>query len=141
VADAEPRAWKKNDRFAVTVNTCVLDDDEEACRYGFRGARFFRDCFDVYYSKETRPPTGPLPVFRDEVGGAAMQLLRGMRGREETQLLSIIGDPQLAREKVAVFRDAGVDELLLIMQLGTIPHDVIMRSLKCFGEKVAPHFI
>ena len=136
---AAPRVWEKNDSFGVTVNTCVLDDDEEACRYGFRGARFFRDCFDVYYSKETRPRLGRLPVSRNPIEGPALQMLRRMRHGEDTQLLSIIGEPSLAREKVQMFKEAGVDELLLIMQLGTIPNDVIMRSLKCFGEKVMPY--
>lgn len=38
------------------------------------------------------------------------------------------------------FADVGVDELLLIMQMGTVPHDTIMRSLRTFAEKVMPHF-
>jgi alkanesulfonate monooxygenase SsuD/methylene tetrahydromethanopterin reductase-like flavin-dependent oxidoreductase (luciferase family) len=139
VRDAAPRAWAKNDTFGVTVNTCVLDDDLAACEHGFRGAKFFRDSFAVYYSEGQRPAPGPIPVPRDKFSRPAVEMLRKMRNGEDTQLLSIIGDPVIAREKVARFKEAGVDELLLIMQLGTIPQDVIMKSLRCFGEKVMPY--
>ena len=35
---------------------------------------------------------------------------------------------------------AGVDELILVMQMGTVPHALILESLKTFAEKVMPHF-
>ena len=41
---------------------------------------------------------------------------------------------------MARFVDAGVDELILVMQMGTVPHELVMRSLRVFAEKVAPHF-
>jgi alkanesulfonate monooxygenase SsuD/methylene tetrahydromethanopterin reductase-like flavin-dependent oxidoreductase (luciferase family) len=140
VAAAAPTDWQKNDRFCVTVNTCVLEDDDEACRYGFRGARYFRDSFDVYYSRPDRPPPGPLCVDGSELDRATYKMTKSLRTNENTQLLSVIGDPVLAREKVAMFEEAGVDELLLIMQLGTIPHEIVQRSLVCFAEKVMPYF-
>ena len=57
-----------------------------------------------------------------------------------SNMVAIVGDPSAAREMIARFVDAGVDELILIMQMGTVPHEVIMRSLKTFAEKVMPHF-
>lgn len=139
VAAAEPEDWHKNDHFALTVNTCVLPDDDEAWRHGFRGARYFRGSFDRYYSSKRRPPLGPLGVPQDDVTPEILGIAKRMRMSNNTHLLSIIGDPALAREKVAMFNEAGVDELMLIMQLGTIPHDVIRRSLICFAEDVLPY--
>ena len=38
------------------------------------------------------------------------------------------------------FKEAGVDELILVMQCGTVPHELVMESIKTFGEQVLPHF-
>ncbi len=36
--------------------------------------------------------------------------------------------------------DAGADEILFMFQMGGIPHDVIMETIRNIGEKVIPHF-
>jgi hypothetical protein len=41
---------------------------------------------------------------------------------------------------VSRFKAAGVDELILVMDLGTVPHEVVSQSLRTFAEKVMPHF-
>jgi hypothetical protein len=38
------------------------------------------------------------------------------------------------------FVDAGVDELMLVMQTGTTPHDLVMESIRTCGEEVMPYF-
>jgi hypothetical protein len=38
------------------------------------------------------------------------------------------------------FQRIGVDELLFVMQMGTVPHELVRESVKTFGEKVIPHF-
>jgi alkanesulfonate monooxygenase SsuD/methylene tetrahydromethanopterin reductase-like flavin-dependent oxidoreductase (luciferase family) len=55
-------------------------------------------------------------------------------------LSAVIGDPASAVETVARFQAAGVDELILVMQMATIPHELVMRSLRTFSEKVMPNF-
>ena len=69
-------------------------------------------------------------------------LASAMRGRSASggTLNTVIGDPQAARQSVGRFRDCGVDELILIMQMGTVPHEVVMRSIRTFAEKVMPFF-
>ena len=52
----------------------------------------------------------------------------------------MIGDPSAARERVARFAATGVDELILVMQMGTVPQDIVLRSLRTFAEKVMPYF-
>ncbi len=34
----------------------------------------------------------------------------------------------------------GVDGLMLVMQAETLPHELVMRSIRTFAEKVIPHF-
>src|SRR5436305_2034398 len=64
VAAAKPVGRQKNDWFACTPATLVLDDDRKACAYGIRGARFFGSSLGVYYASGTRP-VGRLHVPRD----------------------------------------------------------------------------
>jgi hypothetical protein len=33
-----------------------------------------------------------------------------------------------------------VDELILVMQMGTVPGEIVLESVRTFGEKVLPHF-
>ena len=62
------------------------------------------------------------------------------RNRPGSQLVAINGDPVSARETVSRFQSAGVDELILVMQLGTVPHEIVCESLRTFAEEVMPHF-
>ncbi|MDC6167155.1 LLM class flavin-dependent oxidoreductase [Paucibacter sp. XJ19-41] len=136
-----PKNYAKNEHFCVTVNTCVLPDDDEACRHGFRGARFFRDSFAKYYFTDKRPPLGALEIDRDPLSPMAHAIAKNSRFvAGNSHGLSIIGDPAIARDKVGMFKAAGVDELILIVQLATIPGDVVQRGLRTFAEEVMPHF-
>ena len=63
-----------------------------------------------------------------------------LRNTEGSQVASIIGDPACARESVQRLVDIGVDELILVMQMGTVPQDVVLESIRTFGEQVLPHY-
>lgn len=139
VAQAEPQGYTKNNHFACTPATLVLDDDLKASRYGFRGARFFWESLGQYYFTGTRP-LGKLPVPRDFLSDEELESLRRARNTSDSSLAAIVGDPLCARETVERFQRIGVDELLLVMQMGTVPHDLVRESVKTFGEKVIPHF-
>jgi alkanesulfonate monooxygenase SsuD/methylene tetrahydromethanopterin reductase-like flavin-dependent oxidoreductase (luciferase family) len=139
VEAARPEGWQKTNHFACTPPCIVLDDDREACRHGFRGARFFAEALARYYFTGERP-TGPIDVPRSDLDPDELEAARAFRHDEDAQLTAIVGDPSAARERVQRFVDVGVDELILIMQMGTVPHDVVMRSIRTFAEKVMPHF-
>ena len=62
------------------------------------------------------------------------------RNKEGSQLASVNGDPVAARETVARYKAAGVDELICVMQMGTVPHEIVCQSLRTFAEQVVPHF-
>jgi alkanesulfonate monooxygenase SsuD/methylene tetrahydromethanopterin reductase-like flavin-dependent oxidoreductase (luciferase family) len=139
VARAETDGWQVNDHFACTPPCVVLDDDREACRHGFRGARFFAEALARYYFSGERP-TGTLPIVRGDLTEQELREAMAFRHAADAQMTAIVGDPSAAREMVKRFVDVGVDELILIMQMGTVPHEVIMQSLRTFAEKVMPHF-
>lgn len=137
--DARPTAWAKNDHFACTPVTLCLDDDREACRHGFRGATFFQEALATYYFSGRRP-TGRLPIPRESMGEEELTAAMSFRGAPDAPNLTVIGDPSRCREAVSRLQEAGVDELILVMQCGTVPHELVMRSIRTFGEKVLPHF-
>jgi hypothetical protein len=41
---------------------------------------------------------------------------------------------------VQLYEQAGVDQVMMIMQTETIPHEKAMRSIELFGKHVIPAF-
>ena len=128
-----------NNQFCCTPNAMVLRNDRRACEVGFRGARFFREGLGTYFFSPT-PVVGPLEIARDPLTAAELEAAMGERGADGAQLFAIIGDPAAARDAVARFRDAGVDELILVMQMGTVPNELVLESMRTMAEDVMPHF-
>jgi alkanesulfonate monooxygenase SsuD/methylene tetrahydromethanopterin reductase-like flavin-dependent oxidoreductase (luciferase family) len=139
VAEAKPVGRQKTDHFACTPAALILKDDKKACRYGLRGARFFAEAMAAYYMSGTRP-TGRLDVPRDFFSDSALADAMAARNAPGSGVGAIVGDPASARETIERFVDIGVDELILVMQMGTVPHELIMESLRTFAEEVMPHF-
>jgi alkanesulfonate monooxygenase SsuD/methylene tetrahydromethanopterin reductase-like flavin-dependent oxidoreductase (luciferase family) len=52
----------------------------------------------------------------------------------------IAGDPESCIKTVKMYEDIGVDQVMLIMQTETIPHEKVMGSIELFGKKVIPAF-
>jgi alkanesulfonate monooxygenase SsuD/methylene tetrahydromethanopterin reductase-like flavin-dependent oxidoreductase (luciferase family) len=125
--------------FCCTPAALVLEDDQEACVYGFRGARYFQESLASYFFDPARV-AGPLDISHEPLTSAELTKAMAARGASGGPLNSVIGDPVAARESVARFRDAGVDELILVMQMGTVPQDVVLRSLRLFADRVMAHF-
>lgn len=81
-----------------------------------------------------------IPVSRGPIDEADLSAAMRNRNKPGSQNVAILGDPVAARESVQRFVDSGVDELILMMQLGTVPHELVMESIRTFGEEVLPYF-
>lgn len=136
---SEPTRATEAMLFRSCVEQAVLDDDRKACSYGMRGVRFFIESLSRYYLGGTRP-TGRLDVPRDSLSDSDLDEAMRLRNTEGSQLTTITGDPACAHEYVERWKEIDVDELILVMQMRTVPHELIMESLKTFAEKVMPHF-
>jgi alkanesulfonate monooxygenase SsuD/methylene tetrahydromethanopterin reductase-like flavin-dependent oxidoreductase (luciferase family) len=139
VEKSAPGSRQKNDHFACTPPACVLKDDRKACEYGFRGARFFAESLARYYFTEARP-LGSIDVPRDFLPEDELRAAMDFRGDPEAENAIVVGDPVRARQAVQRFAEAGVDELILVMQMGTVPQEVAMESIRTFAEQVMPAF-
>jgi len=136
---ATPAAYQKTNHFACTPVALCLDDDRKACRYGFRGANFFSSALGAYYFSNDRP-IGELKIDRDFLSDEELSDAMAFRGADDAPAMNVIGDPIHCREIVSRFEGAGVDELILVMQAGTVPNELVIESIRTFGEQVMPHF-
>ncbi|MFF5481871.1 LLM class flavin-dependent oxidoreductase [Streptomyces sp. NPDC012935] len=139
VAKAEPVGEAVTNHYACTPMSTVLMDDRKACEYGFRGGRFFWQSQLAYYGGEDRP-LGPLHTDSGPLPEDELREAMDARLAPDAKLTGVIGSPEVARAQVDRFRAAGVDELILVMQMGTVPHEIVMDSIRTFGEQVLPHY-
>ena len=117
-------------------------DDRKACQYGMRGGGFFGADLARYYLGGRAARTARLDVPRDFLPGPD---LRDGHGATATRRVAhrwrrSWAIPSARARAVERFADVGVDELILVMQMGTVPHELVMESLRTFAEKVMPHF-
>ena len=52
----------------------------------------------------------------------------------------IAGNPESCINTIKVYDELGVDEVMMIMQTETIPHERVMESIELFGKEVIPAF-
>ena len=126
-----------NNQFCCTPTALVLKDDRKACEHGFRGSRFFGEGLATYFFSPHRV-TGTLDIARDNLSTSELDTAMAARNTPGSQLTAIVGDPTAAKETVARFRATGVDELILVMQMGTVPQPIVLESLRTFAEHVMP---
>jgi alkanesulfonate monooxygenase SsuD/methylene tetrahydromethanopterin reductase-like flavin-dependent oxidoreductase (luciferase family) len=50
----------------------------------------------------------------------------------------IAGNPESCLRAIKMYEEIGVDQVLIIMQTETIPHDKVMSSIEKFGKYVIP---
>jgi natural product biosynthesis luciferase-like monooxygenase protein len=51
----------------------------------------------------------------------------------------LMGGPKQAIERIRVLRDAGITQIGMLVDFGSLPQKEIMRSLEIFGSEVLPH--
>ena len=54
--------------------------------------------------------------------------------------VAIGGDPESCIKGIKLHEDAGCDQLMIMMQTETIPHEKVMKSIELFGKYVIPEF-
>ncbi len=52
----------------------------------------------------------------------------------------VAGDPDKCIRKLEYIQSLGVDQFICFSQMGGIPHDRVMESIRLYGEEIIPHF-
>ncbi len=140
-----------NDHFAALCPTIVLDDREKAQQIGARGQRFFAQSIKHYYGAGPVPDEAVDPTV-DEVAkikAAAEEHVAYLHEAKipvksgSTAIFNAehaYGSPEDAIAYVERLQEAGADEILCLIQMGTVPQEACLETIRHWGEKVIPHF-
>ena len=148
----EQVGFRPTEHLAALCPAIVLDDRETARRIGLRGQRFFVESLGYWYSG------GPKPTVEDLSGDEQAAIITKEKeqlvaflseekieiGSHHTNTYEVVedayGTPEDCIRHVTRLFEAGADEILFLFQMGGIPHEAIMATIKNIGEKVIPHF-
>jgi alkanesulfonate monooxygenase SsuD/methylene tetrahydromethanopterin reductase-like flavin-dependent oxidoreductase (luciferase family) len=138
------------------VSPMMLHHDEgTAIDRGVEGANFFGYSLGHYYIFGTHRPAvtnvwaeyeqrRSAQGFDPEAVAAAVKEERlgaKVAAGDTTGLRGCIGTPEQARDYLRRFEEAGVDQVIFVMQAGRNEHDHIIESIEIFGREVLPEFV
>ncbi|NNG88646.1 MULTISPECIES: LLM class flavin-dependent oxidoreductase [Streptomyces] len=141
---------RTNDHLSALCPTVVLDDAERALRLGTRGQRFFAEAIAHWYGNAPAP-TG-YAEDEDHVAAMAEDRDRLVAKLHEADIPArpadtgtfnaehAYGDADTAVDYVRRLAEIGVDEVMCLIQMGTVPQDVCMETIRQWGERVIPRF-
>ena len=144
--------FRPTEHLAALCPALVLDDREKARKIGLRGQRFFVESLGYWYQG------GPKPAVEDLSGDEQAAILQQEKaavvaylseekitiGSEHTGAYEEVQDAYGTAEDciryVQRLFDAGADEILFLFQMGAVPHEAILETIRNIGTHVIPHF-
>jgi alkanesulfonate monooxygenase SsuD/methylene tetrahydromethanopterin reductase-like flavin-dependent oxidoreductase (luciferase family) len=140
-----------NDEFVALCPTFLLDDDrDEALRIGARALRFFAEAITHWAAPNgVAPARGTDKVdnvafMKEHLEAAHSAIARGEAPATAASLLyntdHAFGDAGTAIEYVNRLAKAGVDNVMCLIQMGTLTQEQQLNTIRIWGEKVIPHF-
>ncbi len=80
-------------------------------------------------------------ISLDSGPGAARAAVAGLDANTLSDRGVIIaGNPESCIKTIRKYEDIGVDQVMMIMQTETVPHERVMSSIEMFGKRVIPVF-
>ena len=149
IGDAQPFvSGGVNDQVAGFVNVLCTDDEADRDRIRMLAAmRMVEHTLhgSIYMTtgwpdEDNLPPSfahvgaGETTMFRDAIQADPEGVARNML---EAGMVAA-GTPDDVHEVLSRFQGVGVDQVIMHMQMGGVPHDDIMRSLRVLGTDVLP---
>jgi alkanesulfonate monooxygenase SsuD/methylene tetrahydromethanopterin reductase-like flavin-dependent oxidoreductase (luciferase family) len=155
VANAKPIGDFVNNKVATMVMVHCGDDEGEAMEMGAAAAKWYLGLGRRYsrdfsgsdegawgsYNPEDVPESYRWYAEMAKKGSDLKSTLATMSTEEMNEMTVVVaGSPAHCLEQLKAYEAVGVDEILCLMQMGTIPHEKIMRSIELIGTEVLPHF-
>jgi alkanesulfonate monooxygenase SsuD/methylene tetrahydromethanopterin reductase-like flavin-dependent oxidoreductase (luciferase family) len=151
--EAVPVGEQVNHNIACVTQMMCHPDEKTALRRGLEGGNFFGYSLGHYYIFGEHEP-GKTDVwaeyqerrhqhgFAPEVEAAVEQERLGAKvaSGDTTGLRGATGTPDQVREYLERFEEAGVDQVIFVLQSGNNRHEHICESLELFGREVMPAF-
>jgi alkanesulfonate monooxygenase SsuD/methylene tetrahydromethanopterin reductase-like flavin-dependent oxidoreductase (luciferase family) len=147
-----PGGFAVNPQIAIVLPMMCAPDEAQAIERGIDGAHFFGYSLAHYYVFGDHRP-GRTDIYeeflrrRDEVGFARSIITAddaplGVRVLQQGlgSLRGAIGTPAQVRDLCRRYEQAGVDQVIFLLQAGRNRHDHICESIELFAEEVMPEF-
>jgi alkanesulfonate monooxygenase SsuD/methylene tetrahydromethanopterin reductase-like flavin-dependent oxidoreductase (luciferase family) len=138
------------EHFAALCPVIIDDDRERARRVGLRGQRFFIESLNQWAMGSPGPD---VESWGDDLTTTT----------EDGKMVVLIGSEQIevdfsspsgalfnpnnaygtvddAIHYVEALIESGADEVLFLTQMGTVPQDIQLQTIRALGEQVIPHF-
>lgn len=147
IANAEPVGAFVNNQFAATSFASVAPTDDEAIQHGRAASEFFQDSIEILFVPWAKKPNVPSTYQYYSQMAQMIQERQKMdtngndRFKEQWESGTLcVGSPERVRAAVQKYADSGVDQLILMVQVGRIPHEKVMQTIRLMGEEVIPAF-
>jgi alkanesulfonate monooxygenase SsuD/methylene tetrahydromethanopterin reductase-like flavin-dependent oxidoreductase (luciferase family)/putative sterol carrier protein len=147
-----PGGFAVNPQVACVLPMMCAPDEAQAIERGIDGAHFFGYSLAHYYVFGDHRP-GVTNIYeeflarRDDVGFARSIITAdaaplGVRVLQQGlgSLRGAIGSPEQLRDLCRRYEEAGVDQLIFVMQAGPNRHEHICESIELFASEVMPEF-
>ena len=136
---AEPVGDVVNDRFAAfTCMFCGEDEADAAARAGEAVCWYTNLVEAVYASLAGLGEDQSYAWYRQRLEE------QGMVQRSLDELVerrsAVVGAPERCIDAIRWYESQGVDEMIFLVQAGSLKHEDICDSLRRFGKKVIPAF-
>lgn len=140
-----------NHHLAALCPTITLDDADAAVQIGARGQRFFAESIGHWYAGGP-PPSEAVDRTSDAVRDAAAArdayvahlheaaIPVGPHSTTTFDVDQAYGGPDAAIARVERLAAAGADEVMCLMQMGTVPQEACLETIRLWGEHVIPRF-
>jgi hypothetical protein len=150
-----PVGFDVNPQVACVSPMMLHHDEDEAIRRGTEGANFFGYSLGHFYVFGEHQP-GKTDVWSQYIERRAAQgydpdaiaaavkadtLGAKQAAGDSTGLRGSVGTPDQVREYLRRFEEAGVDQVIFVLQAGRNRHEHIMESIEIFGHEVLPEFL
>ncbi|MGQ0832854.1 MAG: LLM class flavin-dependent oxidoreductase [Microthrixaceae bacterium] len=148
-----PVGERVNANVACVTPMMCAPTEEAAVERGLEGGNFFGYSLGHYYIFGDHVP-GTTDVWREfietraekgyspDIEAALKEERLGAKvaSGDTTGLRGATGTPDQIREYVSRYEDAGIDQLIFVMQAGKNRHEDICEAIELFGKEVLPAF-
>ena len=139
-----------NDTFVALCPSFLMEDRDEALHIGARALRFFAEAITHWAAPNgVAPARGTDKVdnvafMKEHFAAARDAIARGEAPPSAASSLynldHAIGDPDTAVSYVQRLAGAGVDDVMCLIQMGTLTQDQQLETIRLWGERVLPKF-